>query len=121
MKAPRPELASGKRSVLTTGDLTAPGLGAHLPVLTTGDKREALHRRTSRRSDSGGYLVADGRRNAFQVGVTHWDLSRQYVAMSVVGACQQGAAVIVGQDNIIGGVKGYVGLTGFTQPATPTR
>jgi hypothetical protein len=67
-------------------------------------------------TDADGYIVADGERTEFQADVDPYTLGREYVALCVSGACTPGEAVLVGQDNVIGAVKGYVSAAGLTRP-----
>lgn len=70
-------------------------------------------------TDRDGYIVVDGHRTDYKGKVAPQYLNHAYVAICVSGACKAGAAVLVGQANIVGGVKGYVTLSGITQPRTP--
>lgn len=70
------------------------------------------------RTNQDGYIVADDKVTDYRGNVDARTLKREYVAICLAGACEDGAAVIVGQSNIVGGVKGYLGLTGLTHPDT---
>jgi hypothetical protein len=70
-------------------------------------------------TDDRGFIVADGKRTDFQGQVTARELRREYVAICVAGWCDPGKTVLIPQDNIVGGVKGFVGLGGITEPTTP--
>jgi hypothetical protein len=67
-------------------------------------------------TNKSGHIVVDGTPTNYVGEVDSQDLSRQYIAICVSGACKDGAAVMVEQDNIIGEVKGYLGLSGMTKP-----
>lgn len=63
-----------------------------------------------------GFIVADGVVTEFTGQVTSRDLTHEYVALCLDGACRDDAAVIVGENNIVGEVKGYLGLDGLSSP-----
>lgn len=67
-------------------------------------------------NDQEGRIVADGTVTEYRGTVVEQGLDRAYVAICITGACAPGDAVIVGQDNIVGEVKGYLGLTGISAP-----
>lgn len=69
-------------------------------------------------TDKTGHIVVDGNATRYVGAVDSKNLSRQYIAICIAGACKQGAAVMVEQSNIIGEVKGYLGLSGLTTPKT---
>lgn len=69
-------------------------------------------------TDNNGYITVDGARTPYQGQVTPRRLARQYVAICIVGACEPGQAVLVGQDTVIGAAKGYLTLTG-RKPISP--
>lgn len=67
-----------------------------------------------------GHVIADGQRTAFQAKVSPIGLDQQYVALCLAGSgCTKGSAVTIPQNNVIGGVRGYLSLSGLTQPSTP--
>lgn len=71
-------------------------------------------------SNKAGLIVVDGTATQYIGKVDRQDLTRQYLALCVAGACEGGAAVVIEQDNIIGEAKGYLGFGGLTQPTVPT-
>ena len=71
-------------------------------------------------TDERGYIVSDGQATAYRGDVDDYALDGEYVAICVTGACDPGSAVLIGQHNIIGEVKGFVTLSGITDPTTPS-
>lgn len=67
-------------------------------------------------ADVDGRIVADGQATDYSGVVADQSLDRAYIAICLAGSCTKDAAVIVGQDNIVGEVKGYLGFTGLTSP-----
>lgn len=72
-------------------------------------------------TNADGYIVVNGEATDFHGQVDSYSLTREYVALCVSGKCEPGSAVLIGQDNIVGEVKGYLSLDGFTQPTAPTQ
>lgn len=63
-----------------------------------------------------GYLVVNGKATEYQGMTDTQNIAHQYLAICVSGACKENAAVIVGEQNIIGEVKGYLTTAGITDP-----
>lgn len=70
-------------------------------------------------TDKTGHITVNGKSTKYTGDVATKTLSREYIAICVAGACKDGAAVIIGQSNIVGEVKGYIGLTGMTDVKAP--
>lgn len=71
-------------------------------------------------TDKTGVVTVNGKPTAFTAKVSPARLRDQYVALCIAGSgCQPGAAVTIGQDNVIGSVRGYLTLTGLTPVPTP--
>lgn len=67
-----------------------------------------------------GTVLADGKATPFKVKVAPIGLDRQYIAVCIDGSgCTKGKAVTVSQDNLIGGVRGYLSTSGLNAPTTP--
>lgn len=71
-------------------------------------------------SEKNGKIVVDGTATDYVGKVDRQDLTRQYLAMCVAGACENGSAVVIAQDSIVGEAKGYLGLDGISPPTIPT-
>lgn len=67
-------------------------------------------------STKDGHLTVNGKATEYEGQADPTDLSRQYVAICLSGACAEGEAVIIGQNSIVGEVRGYLALSGMTQP-----
>lgn len=69
-------------------------------------------------TDKNGHIAVNGTStNYIPVGKAFSrHLDHEYVAICITGACEQGAAVMVGENNIIGEVKGYLTTTGIAKP-----
>lgn len=64
-------------------------------------------------TNSKGYLVSDGIASPYIAKVSPQTLKRQHVARCIVGACEPGSIVLVGQNAILGKAKGYLGIAGM--------
>lgn len=62
-----------------------------------------------------GYITVNGQPTTYQGQVTRQTLIGDYVAICIAGACTPGDPVLVGESNIVGEVRGYLGLDGLTQ------
>lgn len=71
-------------------------------------------------TDKDGHITVNGARTDYRGQVSERSLAGEYVAICLAGACETDTAVIVGQNNLIGEVKGYLGLTGLTAPTDAT-
>jgi hypothetical protein len=67
-----------------------------------------------------GHIVVNGKVTKYRGSTDTKNLQRQYIAICVGGACQSGAAVIIGEANIIGEVKGYLSLNGLQETQEST-
>lgn len=67
------------------------------------------------RTDAKGWIIADGKRTAYRGKVARQNLTRQYIAICVAGACDTGAAVRVDQDAVVGEVRKRVTWGGLTE------
>lgn len=65
-------------------------------------------------NDKKGRIVINGKATDYRVAVKATTLARKYLALCVAGACEPGTAVLIGQDTIVGEVKGYVSPSGLT-------
>ena len=71
-------------------------------------------------NDTTGQIIADGKPTGYYAPVDARTLTRQYVGLCVKGACKTATTVLVGQDAMIGEVKGYITTLGpLTKPTTP--
>lgn len=62
-----------------------------------------------------GYLTVNGKPTVYTAKVTKQTLIGQYVAICVAGACTPNEPVLVGESNIVGEVRGYLGPTGLSK------
>lgn len=62
-----------------------------------------------------GHITVNGQPSAYTADVTKQTLLGNYVAICVAGACTPGDPVLVGQGNIVGEARGYLGLNGLTK------
>lgn len=62
-----------------------------------------------------GYLTVNGQPTAYTAKVDKQDLIGQYVAICVAGACTPNEPVLIGESNIVGEVRGYLGPSGLTK------
>jgi hypothetical protein len=62
-----------------------------------------------------GRVVVNGNPTEYTADVTKQTLMGNYVAICVAGACTPGDPVLVGEANIVGEARGYLGLSGLTK------
>ena len=63
-----------------------------------------------------GHIVVDGKRTRYIGKVHQMNLTREYIALCVAGACKPGDTVLIPEGNILGAAKGYLTFTGITTP-----
>lgn len=68
------------------------------------------------KTNKDGYVTLNGHPTPYEVEVDERTLVREYLAMCLSGACEPGQPVRVSQANIVGEVKGYLGLGTMTEP-----
>lgn len=70
-------------------------------------------------STKNGEVFINGKDTGYKGDATKRMLANTYVARCMVGSCKANDTVLIPQDNIVGGVKGYASLTGIRPASNP--